>query len=83
MLVRLQADDLAELSRTQSGAKVDHVLRIAQDQADHRAVGAAVDGQQAREFEGFIDGHHDRLFGEHLHPSFQAKANVFEVEEVR
>ena len=40
-------------------------------------------GEEAGEFEGFLDGEDDGLFGEDLHARFQAKADLVEVEDVR
>ena len=68
MFVRLKGNDIAQHPRAHRRAQIDHVLRIAQDKADHRPPGAAVSGKQTREFQRFIDRNHHRLFGEHLHP---------------
>ena len=82
MFIGFKRDDPAKLTIGQGGAQVDHVLRIAQDQADHRATGTTMARQKAGEFEGFVNRDHDRLFGEHLHTSLQPKPDMFEVEQV-
>ncbi len=82
MLGGLDRGDLAQRAVGQRGNQVPVQGRIAQHEADHHAVGAAMARKQVEQLEGLGLRGDDRLFAEDAHAQFQPRPDVLQVQMV-